>query len=421
MERKSKSKKILAGMMAGFSVLSTQSVLGSFQKLPMGGGGCNLISYAETGNSTSISVTIEVDALNPNDYKGTLKYKINFGSKTDNFAINTILRNSGVKKAVADGKTSVWAKDVSETALKIAGTENFFKAKADGGSSLIGFKLTAKYADTSGASKREELLLNTTQECITAYDENGGVQEGNTYQIINKDDVYSKLYWGADGGEDANKLIFEIPIELPKKVKVENQDHSIKAFKISVSHMDSECIDKHAEQLDGNRKCKGITYALNSGSKTAEVKKYDNSGDGNVIIPDYVKDANGDRYAVTSIGAYAFYGCSDLTSVKIGNDVKTIGDVVFCGCSSLASVTIGNGVTDIGGNAFRDCSSLTSVTIKSDKLSSVGNFAFSALPANGTIYVPDSEVENDSYKNLFTSKGLPSTWTFKKLSEKPAE
>ena len=418
MERKSKSKKILAGMMAGFSVLSTQSVLGSFQKLPLGGGGCNLISYAETGNSTSISVTIEVDALNPNDYKGTLKYKINFGSKTDNFAINTILRNSGVKKAVADGKTSVWAKDVSETALKIAGTENFFKAKADGGSSLIGFKLTAKYTDSNGASQSADLALNTDNEYIT---EDGGVQEGNTYQIINKDDVYSKLYWGADGGEDANKLIFEIPIELPKKVKVENQDHSIKAFKISVSHMDSECIDKHAEQLDGNRKCKGITYALNSGSKTAEVKKYDNSGDGNVIIPDYVKDANGDRYAVTSIGAYAFYGCSDLTSVKIGNDVKTIGDVVFCGCSSLASVTIGNGVTDIGGKAFWGCSSLTSVTIKSDKLSSVGNAAFSGLPANGTIYVPDSEVENDSYKNLFTSKGLPSTWTFTELSKKPAE
>ena len=36
MERK--SKKILAGMMTGFSVLSTQSVLVNFQKLPMGGG-----------------------------------------------------------------------------------------------------------------------------------------------------------------------------------------------------------------------------------------------------------------------------------------------------------------------------------------------------------------------------------------------
>ena len=36
MERK--SKRILAGMMAGFSVLSTQSVLVSFQKIPIGGG-----------------------------------------------------------------------------------------------------------------------------------------------------------------------------------------------------------------------------------------------------------------------------------------------------------------------------------------------------------------------------------------------
>ena len=36
MERK--SKRIIAGMMAGFSVLGTQSVLGSFQKLAKGGG-----------------------------------------------------------------------------------------------------------------------------------------------------------------------------------------------------------------------------------------------------------------------------------------------------------------------------------------------------------------------------------------------
>ena len=37
-EMENKGKKIIAGMMAGFSVLSTQSVLTSFQKLPMGGG-----------------------------------------------------------------------------------------------------------------------------------------------------------------------------------------------------------------------------------------------------------------------------------------------------------------------------------------------------------------------------------------------
>ena len=43
MERK--NKKIVAGIMAGFCVLSTQSVLGNFSKLPMRGGN-GLISYA---------------------------------------------------------------------------------------------------------------------------------------------------------------------------------------------------------------------------------------------------------------------------------------------------------------------------------------------------------------------------------------
>ena len=61
------------------------------------------------------------------------------------------------------------------------------------------------------------------------------------------------------------------------------------------------------------------------------------------------------------IGSLAFYGCSGLTSVTIGNGVTSIGDWAFYDCSSLTSVTIGNGVTSIGYAAFGDCSSLTSV------------------------------------------------------------
>ena len=191
MERKSKSKKILAGMMTGFSVLSTQSVLGSFQKLPMGGGH-ELISYAETGNSPStvnVKLTASSDARNPIDYKGTLKYKINFEGNKSNFTINTILRNSGVTKAVAgaDGTTDVLAQDVTTSPLKIKDTAKFFKAKANGGSNLIEFNLLAKYKDSSGASQSEDLALNTGNEYIT--EDGEGYQSGNTYQIINKDDV----------------------------------------------------------------------------------------------------------------------------------------------------------------------------------------------------------------------------------------
>ena len=65
----------------------------------------------------------------------------------------------------------------------------------------------------------------------------------------------------------------------------------------------------------------------------------------------------------TSIGSNAFYGCSDLTSVTIGNGVTSIGGSAFSGCSGLTSVTIGNGVTSIGFSAFERCSGLTAVYI----------------------------------------------------------
>ena len=65
--------------------------------------------------------------------------------------------------------------------------------------------------------------------------------------------------------------------------------------------------------------------------------------------------------SVTSIGAWAFYGCSGLTSIEIPNSVTSIGVWAFYGCSGLTSIEIPNSVTSIGGGAFYGCSGLTSV------------------------------------------------------------
>ena len=67
--------------------------------------------------------------------------------------------------------------------------------------------------------------------------------------------------------------------------------------------------------------------------------------------------------SVTSIGDYAFYGCTGLTSIEIPNSVTSIGDRAFRGCTGLTSVTIGNGVTSIGERAFYNCTGLTSITV----------------------------------------------------------
>ena len=78
--------------------------------------------------------------------------------------------------------------------------------------------------------------------------------------------------------------------------------------------------------------------------------------------------------SVTSIGSYAFYDCSGLTSVTIPNSVTSIGGSAFYGCSGLTSVTIPNSVTSIGEDAFYNCSGLTSVTIP-NSVTSIGNNA----------------------------------------------
>ena len=83
--------------------------------------------------------------------------------------------------------------------------------------------------------------------------------------------------------------------------------------------------------------------------------------------------------SVTSIGEYAFLGCSGLTSVTIPNSVTSIGGAAFYDCSGLTSVTIPNSVTSIGGGAFRGCSGLTSVTIP-NSVTSIGDKAFWNCP-----------------------------------------
>ena len=93
--------------------------------------------------------------------------------------------------------------------------------------------------------------------------------------------------------------------------------------------------------------------------------------------------------SVTSIGKFAFEGCTSLTSVTIPNSVTSIGSDAFQGCTSLTSVTIPDSVTSIGGWAFYYCTSLTSVTIP-DGVTSIGGWAFYNCTSLTSVTIPDS-------------------------------
>jgi len=111
---------------------------------------------------------------------------------------------------------------------------------------------------------------------------------------------------------------------------------------------------------------------------------------------------------VTSVGDYAFYGCSGLTSVSIPSSVTSIGEDAFSGCNSLKEVeintntigtwfkglhsiqkiTLGEQVTNIGNYAFHNCSGLTSINIPSN-VTSIGSFAFSGCSKITEVKISD--------------------------------
>ena len=91
---------------------------------------------------------------------------------------------------------------------------------------------------------------------------------------------------------------------------------------------------------------------------------------------------------VTSIGNYAFFNCSSMTSVTIPEGVTSIGWGAFQGCSSLSSITIPAGVTSIGWVAFYGCSGLTSITI-SEGVTSIWDYAFQGCSSLTSITLPE--------------------------------
>jgi hypothetical protein len=103
--------------------------------------------------------------------------------------------------------------------------------------------------------------------------------------------------------------------------------------------------------------------------------------------------------SVTTIGAYAFDGCTSLASVTFTptSKVTSIGNYAFRGCTSLTSVPIPNSVTSIGTGAFQNCTSLTSVTIPNSVTTiALGAFNYCTSLAAITVNVSNSTYSSEN-------------------------
>ena len=94
----------------------------------------------------------------------------------------------------------------------------------------------------------------------------------------------------------------------------------------------------------------------------------------------------------TSLGAWAFYRCTNLSAVALPNGLTSIGIQAFCYCQNLANIDIPNTVLSIGGYAFSDCWNLKSIIIP-DGVSALSDFTFYYCSQLKSITLPKSLIK----------------------------
>ena len=143
-------------------------------------------------------------------------------------------------------------------------------------------------------------------------------------------------------------------------------------------------------------------YILQSDEKSVAFQGTDDKTIKSFKIPASVA-VNGRAYAVTKIADNAFLGCTKLTSLTIGKNVRIIGNNAFKNCKGLKTVTIPAKVSKIGSGAFYGCKKLKKVTVKSKQLSdgNVGSKAFGKTKKKMIFKVPKAK---KYVYNLFLKK-----------------
>lgn len=161
------------------------------------------------------------------------------------------------------------------------------------------------------------------------------------------------------------------------------------------------CVISLAVYADGT-KVGDLYYLLDATTGEASVTSGSDKYTGSLIVPDVVTNS-GTEYSVTSIGAFAFNDCTELTAVTLPNSVTVIGWGAFSGCSNLKSVNMGEGVELIAPEAFAGCSSLN--TVKSHNATAPSIYHASTVDGvshTADIFVQPTAINN--YKNAFVWK-----------------
>ena len=272
-----------------------------------------------------------------------------------------------VRALKSDGTAGAWSSIVSVTYR--AASTGTLSAPAVTGSNDSQGRPTLKWKAVSGAAKYEVYRARSKDGDYIKYSTVTGTSYTNTSYIESGNTYYYKVRaLGSDGTAGAWSSIVSVTYRKPAAATVAS----------------GKCGDSTKWTLDA-----AGTLTISGSGKTWDFI----DEDWNATAPWYdvslrlrIKKVVVEK-GITYVGTWAFYDCSEMTSVSLPTTLETMGASVFQDCTSLTSVTIPDGVTFISGDFFRGCTSLKSVTLP-DSLRETGGCTFMYCTSLTSVRLP---------------------------------
>lgn len=301
---------------------------------------------------------------------------------------------------------------------------------------------------SAGISQFVELQVDSQNENYTSIDKNG--QECNVIMDINRISLIrgSSSFTIPDGIEIIENGAFDYQKvsnkqELPLKIVLPDTVKELGPGAFYTSDVSEITLSSNLEKLGDSafNQCNNLTTVkfktnsvivgiqvfancknlsniyVNDEIRFPEICKVEKKQD-NIIrvpcIPSYfleqtsINDLNISATTKT-IDSWAFYGCNNLQTVVIPNEVTVIGNYAFYYCRGLESIILGNSISELQFNAFRGCSQLKKIFIPLS-IHKIGTTVFDACPEL-TIYYEGSEDDwnHVTIESTITQTVVPNT------------
>jgi|GEM_PF-526865 len=197
-------------------------------------------------------------------------------------------------------------------------------------------------------------------------------EEGVTELTIDKTEDGKQITAIKAGAFDGNEEIKKITVSAGVTEIAEGAFKRMEALEeITLPFVGAEETNVNAARLFG------YVFGTDSYDKGVSVtQNYNATGTATYYLPQTLQNVTITGGADYKVPAYAFYNCTALKSITIG-DAAEIGDAAFYNCSYLTDFAVPANVTAIGDEAFVGCNRLKSISFGTDsKLETIGKAAF---------------------------------------------